>query len=503
MAKSSLTRREFLKVSALGSSALLMGGCASADRLFMGDSKDLRKEVVILGAGAAGLAAAFELKKRRIPYRIFEASSRVGGRVQTVPLFPGGAPVAELGAEFFDIFHTHVLALAKELNLPVREIKTPADLDAHLFSFDGKQYRVKDLLPRMRFLVNPLRRIRSDLYRDQDVILSHKNAFQYERAAYYDVLSLKELLDSWSSEVDPLIRQLIEVQAQGRFGVDAVDQSALHFLSTLDAEGSSLLGTRTTYRMAGGLSSLIQTLADRVGGVIPDYTIKLNLPLVQIEKEDDVFELTFAGPRGKEVFRTRRVICTIPFSKLREVKGLQNLEFSSSKVEVIFSQEYATHSKGVVGFASPFWRTRRGTVPASLGNFTGDFISQRIWDSGRSQAGDQGLLTWQRGGRSGAAAGASSGQEMIRDLGLFYSDVPNRIEGGEQMINWKQRRWALGSMAYFKPGQYMKYRGIAGEPEAGGHFLFAGEHTSLRFAGTLQGAIETGQRAAAAVTLPG
>lgn len=503
MAKSSLTRREFLKASALGSSALLTGGCASADRLFMGDSRDLRKEVVILGAGAAGLAAAFELKKRRIPYRIFEASSRIGGRVQTVPVFPGTGPVAELGAEFFDIFHTHVLALAKELNLPVREIRTPADLEAHLFSFDGKQYRVKDLLPRMKSLGGPFRRVRADLYRDQDVILSRQNAFQYERAAYYDSLSLKDLLDSWSSEVDPVIRELIEVQAQGRFGVDAADQSALHFLSTLDAEGSSLLGARTTYRMDGGLSSMMQTLADRVGGVIPDYTIKMNMALIEIEKEGDEFELTFAGPKGKEAFRTRQVICTIPFSKLREVKGLRELEFSANKVEAIFSQEYATHSKGVVGFASPFWKARRGSVPANLGNFTGDFVSQRIWDSGRSQSGDQGLLTWQRGGRSGAGAGASAGLEMIRDLELFYADVPAKLNGGEQMINWKQRKWSLGSMAYFKPGQYMKFRGVAGEPEADGRFLFAGEHTSLRFAGTLQGAIETGQRAAAAVTLPG
>ncbi|MBV2169443.1 MAG: FAD-dependent oxidoreductase, partial [Bdellovibrio sp.] len=164
MAKSSFTRREFLKVSALGTSALALSNCTSLDRYFMGDIRDLKNEVVILGAGAAGLAAAFELKRKKIPFRIFEASSRVGGRVQSVSVFPSGGPVAELGAEFFEGSHSQVFDLAKELSLPVRELKASADLEAHLFSFDNKVYRVKDIVPRLKTLQNPLRRVRADLY---------------------------------------------------------------------------------------------------------------------------------------------------------------------------------------------------------------------------------------------------------------------------------------------------------------------------------------------------
>lgn len=499
MAKSSLTRRQFLKISALGSSALAWGGCASAERFFMGDPRDLRSEVVILGAGAAGLAAAFELKKKKIPFRVFEASSRVGGRVQSVPVFTEAGPVAELGAEFFDNSHLELLELAKELNLPVREIKASSDVEAHLFSFAGKQYRVKDLLPKMKTLHAPLRRVRQDLFREQDVVLSYRNAFQFERSSYYDSLSLKDLLDSWQTEVDPVLRQLIEVQAVNRFGVDAKDQSALHFLSTVDAEGSSLLGARTTYRMEGGLSSLMQTLASRVSGVIPDYSIKMNRALTEISYEDEVFELTFAGPEGQEKFRTRHIICTLPFSKLREVKGFFDLQISELKKEAVRSQEYATHSKGYVAFASPFWKNRSGSTPANLGNFTGDFPLAKMWDAGRSQPGNQGLLAWQCGGSAGLNITAPAAEQVIRDLDLFYAQVPSRIPGAAQQIQWKQRKWSLGSMAVFKPGQYMKYRGVAGEVELNGQLHFAGEHTSLRFAGTLQGAIESGQRAAAKV----
>lgn len=500
MAKSLLNRREFLKASALSTTAMALGSCTSLDRYFMGDKRSLNAEVAILGAGAAGLAAAFELKKKKIPFRIFEASSRVGGRVQSVSLFAEGGPVAELGAEFFESTHTAIFDLAKELNLPVQEIKGAPGLEAHLFSFEGKTYRVKDIATRLKTLQAPLRRIRSDLYREQDVILSYKNAFQFERSQYYDSLSLADLLESWKSEVDPVILKLIEIQAISRFGVDAKDQSALHFLSTIDAEGSSLLSGRPLYRLEGGLSSMMNILGSRAAGVIPDQILRLNAPLLEISERKGIFEMAFQGPKGKDVFTAKNVICTIPFVKLKNVSGIDSLNFSALKKEAIQNQSYATHSKGVITFDSPFWKTRRGNTPANLGNFTGDFTTQKIWDSSRAQTGTQGVLTFQRGGTSGANSGAEAPQEAFKDLGLFYSEAPLFNQETATSVNWQKKQWSSGSMAVFKPGQYMKYKGVAGDPEYDGHFLFAGEHTSLRYPGTLQGALETGLKAASDIT---
>ncbi|MFS4457680.1 flavin monoamine oxidase family protein [Bdellovibrio sp. HCB2-146] len=501
MAKSSFSRRKFLELSALSSSAMLLSSCSSLDRYFTGDKRNLNNEVVILGGGAAGLSAAFALKKRKVPFRVFEASSRIGGRVQSVTLFPEKGPVGEMGAEFFEDSHRAVFDLAKELNLPVKEIKGQAGLEAHLFAFDQNVYKVKDLASRMSTLTPVVRRIRQDLYRDQDVMLSYKNSLQFERSVYYDSLSLKDLLESWRSEVDPLILSLIEAQAVSRFGVDAKDQSALHFLSTLDAEGSSLLSGRSTYRMEGGLSELMNNLYQRVAGVISDSIVTKNSPLVEIEESKGVFEMTFLTPKGRQTFTSKNVICTLPFSCLRDVKGIDSLEFSDLKKEAIQTQSYATQSKGTLAFTEAFWRKPRNGTPANLGNFTGNFITQKLWDSGRSQEGTQGLLTYQRAGDSGLKTGASATDEALRDLQLFYKDLPAVVPEGQVMANWTQRTWNKGSMAYFKPGQYMKFRGAAGEPEYGGRFLFAGEHTSLRFAGTLQGAIESGQFAASSISI--
>lgn len=500
MAKSSFTRREFLKISALSSTAFALGSCASLDRSFMGDKRDLTNEVVIIGAGAAGLAAAYALKKRKIPFRVFEASSRVGGRVQTVSMFPDGGPVAELGAEFIDDSHKAVFAIAKELNLPLREIKGPSGLEAHIFSFNARTYRVKDLASKMKTLAGPIRRVRQDLYRQQDVTLNYKNSLQFERSAYYDSMSLKDLLDSWASEVDPVILKLIEAQAVARFGVDAENQSSLHFLETLDAEGSSLLQGSRTYRMEGGLTQLISTLHERVAGVIPQYIVKTNNVLTEIFEKKGVFELTFKSPNGHDTYTSKNVICTIPFSKLREVEGLQKLEFSSLKKDAILAQDYATHSKGALAFNDPFWRKKSGKIPGNLGNFTGDFLTQKFWDSGRGQDGTQGLLTFQRGGKSGAEAGALAPQAAVQDFNLFY-DMNSHSVLDSNFVNWSLKPWSLGSMAYFKKGQYMRFKGVAGEAEYRGHFQFAGEHTSMLAAGTLQGALETGLIAAANVNI--
>lgn len=496
MAKRSFTRREFLKISALSSTALALGSCASLDRSFRGEKRDLVDEVVILGAGAAGLAAAYTLKKNKIPYRMFEASSRVGGRVQSLTLFPQQGAVAELGAEFIEESHSRVFALAKEFNLNLSEIKTVPKLEAHLFSFNGQVYRVSDLTKRMKSLTAPVRRLRADLYRQQDALLNYKNNLQFERSSYYDSLSLQDLLTLWSSEVDPLILKLIETQCVARFGVDADSQSALHFIETLDAEGSSLLSGRRLYRMEGGLTSLMTNIYERVAGVIPEYLVKTQHALSEVTEQKGVFSLTFNTPQGQQSYSCRQIICTIPFSKFREVKGLQDLQLSKLKKDAILSQDYATHSKGVIVFDEPFWKKKQGMTPAHLGNFTGDFKSQKMWDSGRAQETQKGLLTFQRAGKSGAAAGASAGQEAFNDLSLFYTDLSAHPILESQLVNWSQRSWAQGSMAYFKKGQYMRFKGVAAEPEYDGKFVFAGEHTSLRYAGTLQGAVDSGVAAA-------
>jgi monoamine oxidase len=497
MAKKSFTRRQFLSYSALGASAYSLAGCAGLNQFFTDSSYYLRDEVVILGAGAAGLAAAFELKKRKIPYRIFEASSRVGGRVQSVQILPDSPLMAEMGAEFFQDYHQSVLALADELSLSPKEIQTETGLEPQLFLLQSRVLKTRDLIPLMGPAKNVFRRVRADLFRNQDVLLTASNALQYERASYYDSLNLQDLLKSWQREVDPRILRLIEIQAVNRFGIPAEQQSALMFLSTLNGEGSSLLQSSKTYRLEGGLTQLINALAQRVAGVIPGRILKMQHELVEVEERGGLFRFIFKTPQGKEVYKTQRVICTLPLSRLKLVRGFEDLSWNAPVAEFVKDCDYARHEKGSLLWGAAFWRQGSN---AHLGNWTGDFPSQKIWHSGRSQKNTQALLTFQRASRPNEIT--LSQEQISKDLGLFYSKVPAPVAESFQSVDWKQRSWALGSMLYYKPGQFTKYNGLLGQGFYQGAFQFAGEHVSEQFPGSLEGAIETGIRAAGAFLPP-
>lgn len=502
MAKTSLSRRDFLKISALGTSSMMLSNCSTLDGYFMGNQKDFKNEVIILGGGAAGLAAANALRKRKVPYRVFEASGRIGGRVQSLHLEKREGAVAELGAEFFESSHLNITTLAKELSLPTFEVKADKSLAPHFFSFQGKSYKVADLIPKIKTLADPLRRVRQDLYHNQDAIITYRNSLQFERAKYYDSLSLQDLFDNWKSEVDPVILALIKTQSMHHFGLDPKDQSALMFLSTLDSEGSALLAGRPVYRMEGGLSRLTQALYRRVAGVIPDHIVKMEHSLIEISEKEDVFKMTFRTPNGKETFTTKNVICTIPFSTLKNVEGIFDLSFSEDKKSMLREITYGNHAKGVLTFDNAFWRKAGKKTAANLGNFTGDFNSQRIWDSGRGQTTDgQGLLSFQLGGSSADKVGSQTTSQVIKDLDLFYPGLSEKSVVDSNMTNWKSRPWSQGSVLAYRPGQFARFHGVAGESAYGGRFLFAGEHTSLRGSGTLEGALESGDLAGRSIII--
>lgn len=119
-------RRQFLTTALWGAAGLsvlpLLPSCSTLDEYLIEDQFDFDNEVVIIGGGIAGLYAAYELKKNRIPFKIFEASSRLGGKIQTIDK-------TEWGAYEFSKNDTTLNALAKELSLE----KT--DLDSKTWTF--------------------------------------------------------------------------------------------------------------------------------------------------------------------------------------------------------------------------------------------------------------------------------------------------------------------------------------------------------------------------------
>lgn len=112
--RNGINRRQFLTTALWGTAGLsmlpLLSSCSTLDEYLIEDQFDFENEVVIIGGGIAGLYAAYELKKNKIPFKIFEASHRLGGKIQTIDK-------TEWGAFEFRKNDTILNGLSKELNL--------------------------------------------------------------------------------------------------------------------------------------------------------------------------------------------------------------------------------------------------------------------------------------------------------------------------------------------------------------------------------------------------
>ncbi len=105
------------------------------------------------------------------------------------------------------------------------------------------------------------------------------------------------------------------------------------------------------------------------------------------------------------------------------------------------------------------------------------------------------------GGTIGASFGtgtpASRAQQFLGQIEPVLPGISAKWNGRATIDYWKGYPWTKGSYAYWKVGQYTKFSGMEGVVQGTCHF--AGEHTSQDSQGYLEGAVETGERAASEI----
>jgi monoamine oxidase len=158
-----------------------------------------------------------------------------------------------------------------------------------------------------------------------------------------------------------------------------------------------------------------------------------------------------------------------------------------------------TNSKLHVEFDERFWYEAENN-----GNTYADTGYQNTWEVSRAQLSpkDKGLLVDYTGGTIGASFGSgtptSRAQQFMSQLQPLFNEyditVSNHWTGKATIDFWTAYPWTKGSYSYWKVGQYTKFSGM--EKVRQGNCHFAGEHTSQDFQGYLNGAVETGERAA-------
>jgi monoamine oxidase len=186
------------------------------------------------------------------------------------------------------------------------------------------------------------------------------------------------------------------------------------------------------------------------------------------------------------------VVLALPFSLLRQV-DLSGAGFPARKSRAIAESRMGVNTKLHLQFTRRYWNEL-----GSNGESFADTGYQCTWDVTRGQDGTQGILVDYTGGSVGADFGSLSPTDYARRfLGQLEPAMPgiSRLWNGRVLLdNWAAYPWTRGAYSYWAVGQYTTIAGAEREAVRGCHF--AGEHTSIDFQGYLNGAVESGARAA-------
>ena len=477
-----VSRREFMGVSAAAAGALFVQGCAPFLRVPPLPPRGGEEPVLIVGAGIAGLIAGYRLRQAGVPVRIMEAQNRVGGRMYSLRGFFPDGQVAELGGELIDTGHAHVRALAGELEIPLDDLsEDERALARDVWYFNGRRYTDREVVEAFRPLAE---RITRDTKEVDDPTYDDPAG-----GRALDHTSLRAWLDG--AGVSGWFRELLDVAYTTEYGLETEEQSALNFLLMIDPEPEPfrIFGeSDERFHVRGGNDLITTTLAERLHG-----SIELGTVLEAVAaRGDGGFTATFR--RGGTSFdvAAQHLLLAIPFTLLREVR--LDVPLGEVKRRAIRELGYGTNAKLMVGFSERVWRDPH----RSNGSVLTDLPFQLTWETSRLQPGDSGILTNFTGGRHGVELGRGTPGEQAalftHDLERVFPGAAAARNGLEARFHWPSFPWTRGSYACYRPGQWTGIRGVEGKNE--GRLFFAGEHTSLGAQGFMEGGCETGERAA-------
>lgn len=458
------TRRQFLQGSLALGAALLLSGPRALARAPAPNGKS----AIVIGAGFAGLAAAYELKSAGYDVMVLEARDRVSGRVVTFRNFIPGRWV-EGGGELIGGNHPIWLAYAERfgldmLEMPDDESDVPVELGGRLLTTAEAEA-----------LFEEIDAIYAALDKDAAPILADEPWSSPDAKA----LDARNVADAIASlEGSALAKQAVIGELVADMGVPAQRQSYLGLLTLIKGGGLEKFWTESElYHCMGGNQSLANKLAEAVGLA----RIHLNLPAKAIEIAGDRVTVTAADGR---IFKADDAVLAVPPSVWSEIA------FDPALPELLAPQ-MGSNVKYLVSVKDRFWAADGISAESqSDGNV------QFTWEGTAGQAGEgRGAAMVAFSGGPGADAmralpPAERDAAYAQELAKRYPGMKDAFVRG-LFMDWPAAPWTRAGYSFPAPGQVTTVGPLLQQGVAG-RLHFAGEHACYKFAGFMEGALSSG-----------
>ncbi len=460
-------------------------------------------DVVVIGAGLAGLTAARELTRMGFDTVVLEGRDRVGGRTKAATL--AGVPI-DLGASFVGPTQDAVLKLAADLGCEITPTYTAG---ANLIRWRGTVRRYHGTIPKLGLVgLLDIGRIQWQFERiARDVSVSEP--WQSKRAAELDSMSLGGWLRKVRASAGS--RDLMAIMSRVTWGAEPDEVSMLHAVRYVKTSGGldrmlDTAGGAQQDHFVHGTHEMSARIAAELG-----ERIRLGAIVSRVEWSQDAVAVSSSNG----VVEARRAIIA--------VAPAQRLDIDIAPAPPIEYQQLAQRwplgalTKSYAAYSTPFWRAK-GLSGQALSDEGPVFITFDVSPPAGGSAATRGSTA--AGGsaatRGSAAAGgpgillgftdprhfdrldpAQRREQALECFAALFGDEARRP------LDFTDQRWGAetfapgGPTAAVPPGSWTQFGPLLRTPV--GPLHWAGTETADEWTGFMDGAVRSGQRAAAEV----